>query len=365
MDGASTLMYNLCKYMPQDSFFVITAANEFGQHSWWGCNAFDGTFSLPCQTFRMPVTKNKFADRFKFFIFATLKGIELLMKKEFSSVLAVFPDETDLFAGYILSKLSGKPLVIHMHDLYSEDKKRARTFRKWLETKIFSSSSAILVTNSTFYDYYVRRGVRNVLVLNSCVDLRQKNMAASVPLKELPKTKLRIVFTGSICVTNEDAVKCFLSAIKERRDVEPVFCSFSKRDYLKNIGLGFLPKEKCINLQRSSDILFLPLSFNYSCKEEILTAFPTKLLEYLAAARPILAVVPKGSFVEKLITHYEVGIVVNELSEEKIALAIEELKDEKKRAFFSKNASETSLLFDAEKQSKLLYSIIEKIVGGN
>lgn len=95
-------------------------------------------------------------------------------------------------------------------------------------------------------------------------------------------------------------------------------------------------------------MFFFCLFLCYSCPEEISCAFPVKLLEYLVAAKPILAVVPKGSFVEKFVKHYKVGIVVNELSKENIALAIEELKDEKKRAFFSKNAQNTSLLFDAE-----------------
>ena len=357
-------MYNLCKYLPQDSFFVITAGNEYGQHYGGEFYDYDEAFSLPCQTFRIPERKNQLTDRINFLIFATLKGLELWTKKEFSSVLAVYPSEANLFVGYILSKLSRKPLVIYMHDLFSEQKEGSRfaRFYKWMETKIFSSSSAILVTNSAFCDYYFRRGVRNTLVVNSCVDLNPKNTVASTPFNEPLKKKLRIVFTGSIGGTNEDAVKCFLSTIKELRGVESVFCSPSKRDYLKTVGVGFLPKEKCFNLQRSSDVLFLPLSFTFSCEEEILCAFPTKLLEYVAAAKPILAVVPKGSFVEKFVNRYKVGIVVNELSEEKIALAIEELKDEKKRAFFSKNASVTSLLFDAKRQSKLLYSIIEKIV---
>lgn len=212
-------MYCLCKHLPQESFFVITAANKFGQHSCDDLEAYDESFSLPCQTFRMPVRKNEFMERIKFFIFATLKGIQLWTKKEYNCIIAVYPDESDLFVGYILSKLSRKPLVLYMHDLYSEVRESSHSrfarFFSWVEAKMFSASSAIIVTNITFRDYYYRRGIRNVLILNSCVELSKRDLVTSTSFKNLPKTKLRIVFTGSVSATNEDAVKCFLSTTKE------------------------------------------------------------------------------------------------------------------------------------------------------
>jgi serine O-acetyltransferase len=365
-DGAATLMHNVCKYLPQDSYSVITAGNELGVRCWNGLGAFDREFALCCKTFRLPVQSNELRDRIKFLVLAALKGIVLKKKEGFNCVLAVYPDDFDLFVGYFLRKLTRKPLIVYMHDLYSETRKTARLagFYRRAEKKVFSSASAILVTNEKFKEYYLGKGTRNVIVLNSGVELRHINDTVLPPTRRFPDTKLKVVFTGSIYGTNEDAILCFLQATKRLKDVEVAFCSPSKPDYLKEVSIGFLPKKECFMLQRSSDILFLPLSITHPYQEEIRCAFPLKTLEYLAAGKPILAVVPEGSFVKEFIERYKVGIVISELSEQKIANAIEELKDEKKRRYYTENALKTSFLFDAANQSKKLYSIIESIVNG-
>jgi len=170
------------------------------------------------------------------------------------------------------------------------------------------------------------------------------------------------VFTGSIYVANEDAILCFLGAVKKVNNVQVVFATPHRKDYLKKVSVGFLPKKECYKLQRNADVLLLPLSFKSPYPEEIRCAFPIKVLEYLAAGKPILTIVPKGSFMEEFIKKYKVGLVVTELSEEKIADAINELKDKKKRQNFSENAAKAVLLFDAKVQSKKLYSIVEDLV---
>jgi len=361
--GAPTLMYNLCKYLSKKSFQVMTANSELATHA----GDYDAKYVLDCSTIRLPVRAGKdLRAGLKFFFLSILTGLLLNKRGEFNCLLAVYPYEYDLYAAYVLRKITGKPLIIYMHDLFSEVRKDAWLYCIWksIERRIFSSASAVIVTNERFRNYYLKRGVAKVIVLTSCIDLNEENQQATSQRLSLtrPGKKLRIVFTGLVYKANEDAILCFLNAAEKVKDVEVVFATTSKKDYLKDVSIGFLPKKACYDLQRNADVLFLPLSFNNSYPEEIECAFPTKALEYLAAGRPILAIVPKGTFSEEFVKKNEIGIVVTELSEQKIIDAIERLRDKETRKVFSENAFRAAPLYDARIQARRLYAIVQNVV---
>jgi glycosyltransferase involved in cell wall biosynthesis len=251
-----------------------------------------------------------------------------------------------------------------MHDLFSEVKQSAKLYRilRFVERKIFSSASAILVTNEKFKQHYLKKGILNVIVLHSCVDLNRderRMITSNVPPRR--PGKLRIVFTGGIYAANEDAILCFLKAVEKLKDVEVVFATTCQKEYLKNVNIGFVPKKVCYELQKSADILLLPLAFKSPYPEEIRCAFPTKALEYLAANKPILAIVPKGTFCQEFIEKNHIGIVVTEPSEQKIVEAIEKFRDPTKLMAFHQNSINKAFLYDARTQAKKLYTIIRKV----
>lgn len=364
-DGAATLMYNLCKYLPTECYSVITVSEEFGkspaQNSFGG---YDEKYNIRCDTIRLPVKTDRMRDRVRFLLLGILKGL-LLEKKAFDSILVVYPDEFDLFIAYILYLLTRKPLVVYMHDLYSEVRKNARLYRIWrfFENRLLSSASTVLVTNEKFRDYYnSKRGLKNVTVLHSCVDLDSYKKEKPIQMRQHNVDKLKIVYTGSVYGANDDAVISFLKAARKVDNLEIVFSTPSQKDYLKEVNVGFLSKKDCSELQKSADVLFLPLSFKRHLREEIVCAFPCKVLEYLAAGKPILAVVPEGSFSEALLKNSGAGLVVTELSEEKIVDAINALRDSEQRSSLSSNALKTAPFFDAHVQSERLRSIIKNVV---
>lgn len=353
--GAPTLMYNLCKYLPKDSFTVITTSAEMDK-----C---DREYVLDCHAIRLPGHSGRRFDSLKFFLLAIVRGLSVSRIERTDCFLAVYPSEFDLYAAYVLRKLTRKPLLLYMHDLFSENVPRAklRSLLKFVENRVFSSASAIIVTNEKFKDHYTRRGIRNVVVFHSCVDLsvygraEMQNIAPS-------HQNLRIVFTGKIRETNEDAILFFSNAVKERTDLDIVFATSSQAPYLDKFSIGFVSKKQCPELQKSADVLLLPLAFKTSFREEINIAFPCKMLEYLAVGRPILAIAPKDSFVANFVERNSVGIALTSLSEEKIAAAIDRLKDEQTRKNFSENALKIVKSFDAKTQADRLLSIIRLVV---
>jgi len=367
--GAATVMYNLCKYLPKTNFNVVTTKSDLAVN----LGIYDKEYTLDCKTARLPVYTSTLLDHFKFLLLALFAGLSSNRNKQIDCIFAVYPYFSDLLAGYVLHKMTKKPLVIYMHDLCSETRKKALTYRLlvFLEKKIFSAASVILIMNKKYRNHYLKRGINNLSILPPSIDLSEtQHCERSATLRNINNGKLKIVFTGSVYKANEDAVLTFLETTKRVRDVQVLFATPTKEGYLpdhlksalKKVNVGFLPKKKCLELQETADVLFLPLSHNYSYPEEMECAFPCKLLEYLAAGKPILAIVPRKSFVEAFIRKYDVGIAVTELSIERVTEAIEELKAEEKRKRYGENALKTVSLFDAKKQSERLFSMIENVV---
>lgn len=357
--AAGTVMYNLCKYLPEGYCNIITTDSELCIRK----GTYDKEYVLNCDIVRLPVRGFGTCDRFKFFLLTVFEGLLMNKKEKIDCLFAVFPFFCDLMGAYVLQKLIRKPLVIHMHDLFLEKTRDAHAYRFWgfLEEKIFSSASKILVTNEKFRDHYLKRGIRNVVVFPSPIDLNETNYNLVSEKIRFLQGKLKIMFTGSVNEFNEDAVLVFLEAIERVSNVEVIFATAARQDYLKEVSIGFLSKKKCMELQRNADVLFLPLSLKSRFADEIKCAFPCKVLEYLAAGKPILAVVPKESFMADFIKEHEVGIVVTEASPEKIRDAIEEFRDEEKRKKFSQNAMEIVKLFDAKILSKRLCYLLDSV----
>jgi glycosyltransferase involved in cell wall biosynthesis len=362
-DGAATLNHNLFKYFPKGLYKVITASQELGLHCWNGLGAYDKEFVLESDIVRLPVKTTKNHDRILFFLLAVIHGLVISKKEKTNSFLAVFPNELDLFVTYLLHILTRKPYIVHMHDLYSEMRKKTRLYSvyKSLETRILSTAKAVLVTNEQFREHYVERGFTNTFLLHSCVDLQDYKPAVSSNFFAPEDQSLKIVFTGSIYPANEKALLCLTNAAKKMSNVRVVISTPKTTDLFRSESIGFLAKRECRQLQQNADVLFLPLSPNYLSKEEIQCAFPIKSLEYLAAGKPILAIVPEGCFMASFVKNHNAGIVVTELVEDKIIMAIHKLEDKNIRKTLGANSLKASFEYDAKVQSKKLLELLTAV----
>ena len=60
--------------------------------------------------------------------------------------------------------------------------------------------------------------------------------------------------------------------------------------------------------------------------------FPSKLIDYLSVGRPILAIVPAGSFVDRLVATSGCGVVVRQHDKDSIRQAVAQMRDPGMRA---------------------------------
>jgi len=151
-------------------------------------------------------------------------------------------------------------------------------------------------------------------------------------LEHHPSTKLRITHTGNFQGKRDP--KPFLRALAAS-GLEDVVVRFAgdvraaDREYAEALGLGdriellgYVSRRRSLELQRDSEALLLLIPDSGGRGKGVLTG---KIFEYLAAERPILAVVPPDGAAADLLRETGAGTVVGPEDEDGIRAALVDL----------------------------------------
>jgi glycosyltransferase involved in cell wall biosynthesis len=249
-----------------------------------------------------------------------------------------------------------------MHDLFEETRKnkKAHFLYKKIEKIILNYSKSIFVTNGLFREYYKKKKYLNTYIIKSSIDYKEyQNKKSNNTYFFEDNTKLKIAYVGSIYYANENTIMKFIQTIKNDHSIEFKVASSNYRRYLDKYYLGYLSKEQVKTLLFSSDVLLLPLAFKTYYPEEIQIAFPVKILEYMASGKPILGIIPKNTYIEKLMIENNIGIVVNKLSINSIKSSIDHLKEKKIRDIYSNNCMAAITKFYSVTESKKIFKLLK------
>lgn len=82
-------------------------------------------------------------------------------------------------------------------------------------------------------------------------------------------------------------------------------------------------------VQMKADLLFPPLAFDSPYPDLVRTSATTKLGEYLAARRPVIAHAPADSFISWYFREHKYAVVVDHLDRALLARSIEQLVGDK------------------------------------
>ncbi|MCL5016092.1 MAG: glycosyltransferase, partial [Patescibacteria group bacterium] len=148
-----------------------------------------------------------------------------------------------MIGGYIVHKITKKPLVVFMFDLYKGN--YLPFFGGFLsvifEPLIFKSASRIIVNNDGTKDFYEKEYGGKIshkinIVYNATFPDSYK--PAAEPAKT--KTSFNIVFTGQIYWPQLGSIKNLIKAIREidKPDITLEIYSPNPKDYLKKIGIS-------------------------------------------------------------------------------------------------------------------------------
>jgi glycosyltransferase involved in cell wall biosynthesis len=260
-------------------------------------------------------------------------------------VVGVYPDRFGLLSALCVSLLFRLPLAAYMHDYLSEGIHGVHRLRRWwweaVEWAVFRRAALVLAPTPHFIRRYRARGLRRLMVLPHLIPSGRQTQA---PLPAVGETAdetphpLSIVFTGMLYEAHAQATEAFVRTARALPNVRLTFATPTDPGYLGAARLGPVSRAECLRMQAEADVLFLPLGIESPYPLEVSSALPSKLLDYLAAGKPILAVVPPGSYVAELIEETRAGLAVTTVEPAAIRAAIDRLRDPALRRELGANA---------------------------
>jgi len=344
--GPAILMGNLFKHFPEGSYHVLMGRLD---HVW---RPIDENSALPAPyTFtRFPFlhSRGNWRHRIRSLlrdIFSLLevnwKGLRIIQWEKINSIFVVADHYVEL-AALLMSRLTGKKLVLYLPDVYyvpENLKGWAKFTDRMIEPFLLRAVDTVLVTGEPTQEYYNNKYGLETVVLPHSTDMSKYDFHSEESHTDEKPTK--ILFTGSVEPCNYgpiiDLVKVVSEHLELNLELNIVSNKLSKEieevcGRTARITCGHASREEIPALQQSADILFLALSFDehgYNYPTIVRTASPSKLPEYLAAGRPILVYAPKESYYARYARKGGFALVVEKPDIEQLRQAVQTLQRDK------------------------------------
>ena len=258
----------------------------------------------------------------------TRQAIRTVESEKPEIILAPSGDPIFLVAAARASRVSGKPLYVHLFDLFAGNRysppKRLLAWRT--ERDILTSARRVFVPNEAMAAHYRGRlGISPVVIPNGTL------IPVQPPEREVANPST-ILYTGAIYWAQRDALQNLAAAMQQLPGVKlETRTSASSAElarahlHARHATAGFSTQEAALKAQRSADILFLPLAFRTSAQDVIRTAFPAKAAEYLVSGTPILVHAPPDAYISQYARKAKWGYVVDTPDPAALAAAIRRL----------------------------------------
>ena len=247
----------------------------------------------------------------------------------------------------VLAKIKGARLVFNLQDLHPDGpiqlglvrNPRLITALRWLERAAYSSADAITVICESFKAHCLRLGVPTdrVAVIPNWINLDEvKPQPSYNGFRQelgLGENDFVVLYAGNLGLLSgiealletaklfagDSHVKFVLvgeGALAERLKAEAG--SFG----LKNVIFApFQPRKRLGDVQAISDVSLVSMKKGHGA-----TSVPSKVLGYMAAGRPVLAMVDEWSESAKLVSNAGCGLLVSPGDSQALAAAIRELQ---------------------------------------
>ena len=294
----------------------------------------------------------------------------ILRRNPTMTLIASSGDIVDLPAGFLASRIARTSFFAYIFDDYVYQWTGFnRRIAKFVSPVIFRNSNGVIGPNEFICEEYHRRyGVKTFLIRNPC-----SSKVLNLPAYQrwpLAEDLVKIVYTGAVYHANSDCFRNLLQALEILRSYDIQLHIFTAQTIQQVEAQGIkgkntyirshLPYNDVLEQQRQADILFLPLTFEVSISEVIRTSAPGKMGEYLASQRPVLAHVPRESFVSYYFNKYQCGAVADENDASKLAAVIEKLiTDSDYRLRLTGNARRQAILdFSADSARSQLMELL-------
>ncbi|MBI2910187.1 MAG: glycosyltransferase [Chloroflexi bacterium] len=259
----------------------------------------------------------------------TVRGLRLVRSGKFDNILSTTMGEGAIIAAYFVSLVTRRPLFVYCFDAWRElavgrvDRVMAFLF----ERRVLSHAASVFVMSEALQGFYRQKYGLSTVMLPHPVDrsLYDANGKSPRPVGK----ECRIVFTGVIHSPQLDSVKRLAEVVNSLENAKLALYTPNSPHELaaagvggRNVEYGFVESTDVPRVQQEADVLFLPMAFNFPNPALIATASPSKMPEYLAAARPILVHAPSYSFIADYARKHGFGLVVDKPDEKELKAAL-------------------------------------------
>lgn len=243
---------------------------------------------------------------------------------------------------WIVSRWFKVPWIVRVEDLFPETAIKAGVFRnktiirflEWMELFIYRKATHISVISEPMSQIIVAKNISESKISVTPV------WADPSEISPLPKeTKFRkehglqdkfvILYTGNLGYTSAFAdVLEAATLLRERSDIcfvvvgegprKEEFLRVKKDNRLDNVVfLPYQPRANYSDVLASADFSLVSLN-----QDSANTSLPSKIFNYMASARPILAIAPEESALAEIVQSRRVGIVITPGNAQELATVI-------------------------------------------
>lgn len=295
--------------------------------------------------------------------FLILKGLFIVKREKVNKILAVNSSGVFLISAYYISKFTGRRLYVYLFDVFKHIYlgRVQRGFARLYEERILRSAERIFVSSEKMQEHYENEyGLFSEMMPHPVEAIR------TTTIKEKSNDGYKIIFTGRINKFSLDSIQRLVKIVRKMNNVrlDLYIPNLGEKKAMemeltgKNITLKSVPIKEILSIQRTADILFLPMGFDKNRAQEcIKTASPGKIGEYLISTVPILINAPENSYISWYARKYGFAYVVNSQQENDLQDAVSFLLNNKSsREELVKNALKLAKRHEAKVVSqKMLY----------
>ena len=261
--------------------------------------------------------------------------INHLYQQKAERVMGVFPDGYHFFVSALASSIMGISYFPYLHNSFSENRTGWRGMLANAIVKlVFSVSRSVFLMSDGLLRYYETHYANDQF---AALPHQYQPIVLSADTSFVKKGTIALI--GAVNESNVESSLRVLRAFSALKNVEIRVFTSTPDEELRAYGITSHEQVKVVR-ERSYDKFMQAIArcelgvlthgFSGGMSEiEYATIFPTRTLDLLASGRPILAHVPKNSFIHEFLTQYQCALVVEEPDVSAIVLAYQSLlKDE-------------------------------------
>ncbi len=294
-----------------------------------------------------------------FYAFFNIRLFFVLLFRRTDVLLA--NDLDTLWPNYLVSKIKACQLIYDSHEYFTEvpeliARPKVKAFWERLERRIFPKLEKVFTVNESLAQIYAEKyGVPVKSVMN-------------LPFykEQFPAEKNKIFTVIYQGVLNKDrGLEELIQAFEQLDDMQLWLLGEGDLEeklkrQVKDLGLeekvtffGKIPFEQLPEITAKAH---LGVSLEKGTNLNYRLASPNKVFDYISAHLPVVASgLPE---IKKIVENYKVGLLINEITPEKIAEKIQRMKDNpSEMQFFSEYAAGAAKALCWEKQSAVLEEI--------